>query len=445
MKRLCLHLFLALLGPITFGGCGDDDGTGGCLSSMDCPSRLCVDGRCVEPMDSGSTCRAADCDDGNPCDGTETCGTDRCLEGSPAPDGTSCDADGVATTNDYCAAGLCSPGRCGDGVTDPAASEDCDDGNSTNGDGCDACRYSCTAAAACDDANECNGTEACDTGSHACTGGTPLMDGSDCDGAIGLCTAGTCLPRSCTAPEECDDGNLCTGTEACTAMACAAGTPLDCDDVVPCTEDRCDPAAGCSHRLIDMDFDGHAPASLGACGDDCNDMARSVYPGAPDGCDGLDNDCDGVIDEDESVVYWADCDGDGYARMSATSVTACAVPAPGLTGCASGGTWTTRTPMSAATADCNDANATVQPAQTTGQTSPIAGAPPESDFDYNCDGTEQPVIPPTLALCRSIFGCRPAAIGWVGAVPGCGETGTFFTGCNGACLPAGAPRTMPCL
>lgn len=33
-------------------------------------------------------------------------------------------------------------------------------------------------------------------------------------------------------------------------------------------------------------------------GEDCNDRDRHVYPGAPDGWDDVDNDCDGVVDAD---------------------------------------------------------------------------------------------------------------------------------------------------
>jgi len=51
----------------------------------------------------------------------------------------------------------------------------------------------------------------------------------------------------------------------------------------------------------DADGDG-----VDSCSGDCNDLAAQVYPGAPELCDGVDNDCDGVIPEDES-----DADGDG--------------------------------------------------------------------------------------------------------------------------------------
>ena len=44
----------------------------------------------------------------------------------------------------------------------------------------------------------------------------------------------------------------------------------------------------------DLDGDGHADAHCG--GDDCDDTAPDVHPGAPEICDGIDDDCDRVVD-----------------------------------------------------------------------------------------------------------------------------------------------------
>jgi len=58
---------------------------------------------------------------------------------------------------------------------------------------------------------------------------------------------------------------------------------------------------------LDDDEDGH-PAST-----DCDDGDWFTWPGAPELCDEVDNDCDGTVDED--VVdrnWWADADADGW-------------------------------------------------------------------------------------------------------------------------------------
>ncbi|MBO87831.1 MAG: hypothetical protein CL927_20970, partial [Deltaproteobacteria bacterium] len=61
---------------------------------------------------------------------------------------------------------------------------------------------------------------------------------------------------------------------------------------------------------------------------DCNDLDASSYPGAGERCDGLDNDCNGEIDEAGAtgeVTYYTDADGDGFGDDS-SMMTACDIP-----------------------------------------------------------------------------------------------------------------------
>ena len=57
---------------------------------------------------------------------------------------------------------------------------------------------------------------------------------------------------------------------------------------------------------VDEDGDGYNAS------EDCDDSDSSVYPGADEACDGVDNDCDGDIDEDGFSTWYVDDDGDGY-------------------------------------------------------------------------------------------------------------------------------------
>jgi hypothetical protein len=58
---------------------------------------------------------------------------------------------------------------------------------------------------------------------------------------------------------------------------------------------------------------------------DCDDGDADEHPGAAEVCDGADNDCDGVADEDAPLVtLHPDTDGDGYGSDDpALAVTAC--------------------------------------------------------------------------------------------------------------------------
>jgi hypothetical protein len=130
------------------------------------------------------------------------------------------------------------------------------------------------AGAPCGDGDVCTTGERCD-GAGACVGGDVVT-------CAGPCLTGECDPRSgCVVADTdpiCDDGNPCTvdrcvAAATCTSTAapdgapclladrcsvaascrggvCAAGGALDCDDGDFCTDDSCDPAAGCRHVAV---------------------------------------------------------------------------------------------------------------------------------------------------------------------------------------------------
>lgn len=64
-------------------------------------------------------------------------------------------------------------------------------------------------------------------------------------------------------------------------------------------------ALGDSNYSDDVDGDGYRSDV------DCNDNDLTIYPGAPEACDGKDNNCDGIVPE-----WDVDQDGDGYLSCS---------------------------------------------------------------------------------------------------------------------------------
>ena len=122
------------------------------------------------------------------------------------------------------------------------------------------------------------------------------------------------------------DGGDCDDTDA----AVNPGAPEICDDI----DNDCDLTIDNDDVLVyqewylDTDQDGYGglvqPELL--CADpgvgwsltsgDCNDNDNSVFPGAEESCDLLDNNCDGEIDNDavDQIVWFDDTDGDGWGE-----------------------------------------------------------------------------------------------------------------------------------
>ena len=141
-------------------------------------------------------------------------------------------------------------------------------------------------------------------------------------------------------------------------------------------------AYGCPGTKYYPDYDGDGvgavangytiacsvPLYYSARGDDCNDAQKANFPGNPEICDGVDNNCNGQVDEALTFsTYCIDTDGDGHGAAGQATMTGCA-PKKGYGVCDS---------------DCNDADDAVYP----GHAEVCDGK------DNNCDGKIDELLP----------------------------------------------------
>lgn len=149
-------------------------------------------------------------------------------------------------------------------------------------------------AAACGSDSTCDDTRSC---------AGPKSEGGAGD-------AGSDAPTACEKNEDCENGLRCDGEATCVEHVCAPGTAVGCDnpDTVHCSATCVEPSGECEITANDLDFDEHldplctdATVTSTLPVDDCDDALATVYPGADELCDGLDNDCDDKIDLDDGL------------------------------------------------------------------------------------------------------------------------------------------------
>ena len=229
--------------------------------------------------------------------------------------------------------------------------------------------------------DDCDGLVDDDDDSLDTSTASTWFDDSDGDGfGDADVTTTTCEAPSGTVADDtdCDDADAEVnpdGTEACNEV------DDDCDGLVDDDDDSLDTSTA-STWYDDSDGDGfgdadastttcEAPTGTVADDTDCDDGASSVNPDATEICNDVDDDCDGLVDDDDDTLdtstastWYDDSDGDGFGDAD-TSTLSCDAPSGTVDD----------------DSDCDDSDGEVNPDATEVCNDPSSGA-----IDDDCDG-----------------------------------------------------------
>jgi hypothetical protein len=271
-----------------------------------------------------------------------------------------------------------------------------------------------------------NGGDCNDDNNTIYPGAPEICDGldNDCNEATGIDVGSECYD---------DDGD-----GYCEVPPCINATESvpDCDDTLASVspagveapngiDEDCDGTIDEGTVVYDDDGDGYCEAppcvNTGNSQSDCNDADYSINPGATEICsDGIDQNCNGQTNEQNASGcrnFYYDSDGDGYGVSSPSAQCWCD---------SGSGAYTANN-----TNDCYDSNNKAYPGASTYYSYDRG----DGSYDYNCNGSDEKQYTATTGGCSwsviTYIACDVNGEGFDGSVPGCGSTGQWVDDCDG--------------
>ena len=283
----------------------------------------CTDDSCNEGTNQcDNIVNNSNCDDGLYCNGTETCSATLDCRSGRAPDcddGVGCTSDSCNEGTDSCdnipSNGLCDDGQFCNGAEtcDPildcqaGTAPNCNDGVSCTDDSCNEGTDQCdniTNNANCDDGQFCNGAETCHATLDCQTGSDP------CPGQVCLEATDECV--DCTGDPDCDDGAFCNGAETCVGGTCQSGSAVNCNDGVGCTDDSCNEGTDqCNNIANNANCDNGLFCDGSETCDSLLDCQAGTTVNCDDGVSCTDDSCNEGTDSCDNIANNANCPDDG--------------------------------------------------------------------------------------------------------------------------------------
>ena len=289
---------------------------------------------------------------------------------------------------------------CGDGMI--TGDEQCE-GNAAC---CTNCKFTAFGTMCRASAGECDAVEACTGQSDACPADADAPDGMSC-GAGGFCQSGDCETCDTAIDADFDGSNQCLDCDDTNGAARPRANELACDGV----DDDCD---GRIDEDYDQDNDNYSTCSDDPLVRDCDDTRATTNPGAPELCgnagsgNGRDDNCNGYIDETCTPCSNADADGDGITECMG---------------------------------DCDDTRATVKP----GVAEACAGFDTDCNAftTQNCDVSDQCNFAGNADICKDDLQCG-CVVDTNGQCTGNYRCASFCEGSFTGPIGAGCTATQTC-